>query len=92
VRSGAPRDDVDELGGAFNVMLEEIGALVGQVRQVSTDIAHDLRTPLTRVRQRLDRLRRASSGNPELLASVERIDADIEEILRTFDSMLRLAE
>ncbi len=92
VRSGAPRDDVDELGGAFNVMLEEIGALVGQVRQVSTDIAHYLRTPLTRVSQRLDRLRRASSGNPELLASVERIDADIEEILRTFDSMLRLAE
>ncbi|MDT9111032.1 hypothetical protein, partial [Escherichia coli] len=71
VRSGAPRDDVVELGGAFNVMLEEIGALVGQVGQVSTDIAPDLRTPLTRVRQRLDRLRRASSGNPELLASVE---------------------
>jgi len=91
-RSGEPRDDIDALGLAFNAMLDRIAALVGQVRQVSTDIAHDLRTPLTRVRQRLERLKRSALDTPDIREAVDRIDADLEELLRTFDAMLRLAE
>lgn len=90
--NGPPRDDIDELGRTFNAMLDRIAALVGQVRQVSTDIAHDLRTPLTRVRQRLERLKRSALDTPDLREAVDRIDADLEELLRTFDAMLRLAE
>jgi signal transduction histidine kinase len=92
IREGLPRDDIDELGHAFNGMLAEIAALVSQVQQVSTDIAHDLRTPLARVRQRLEVLKLKTAGQPELIAAAEKIDAEIEEILRTFDAMLRLAE
>jgi signal transduction histidine kinase len=91
-RAGFPRDDIDGLGHAFNAMLGEIAALMSQVRQVSTDIAHDLRTPLARVRNRLEGLRRTADGQPALVAAVERIEVEIEEILRTFDAMLKLAE
>ncbi|HEX4097454.1 MAG TPA: HAMP domain-containing sensor histidine kinase [Caulobacteraceae bacterium] len=91
-RAGFPGDDIDGLGHTFNAMLGEIAALMSQVRQVSTDIAHDLRTPLARVRQRLELLKRSADGQPALVSAVERIDAEIEEILRTFDAMLKLAE
>ena len=86
------RDEIDDLSVAFNAMLAEIDDLMGQVRQVSTSIAHDLRTPLTRVRQQLERLKGAPSASPEVLDGVERIDAELEELLRSFDAMLRLAE
>lgn len=86
------RDDIDQLGLAFNAMLDRIGALIGQVRQVSTDIAHDMRTPLTRHRQRLERLRAHVRNQPDLLAEVRGLEGDVEEILRTFDALLQLSE
>ena len=92
VNAGPARDDLDDLARAFNAMMERIGTLIEQVRQVSTDIAHDLRTPLTRVRQRLERLRADAEHDPELAAGVQRIDDDLSEILRTFDALLQLAE
>lgn len=85
------RDDLDTLGGAANEMLEEIARLVANLRQISVDVAHDLRTPLTRVRQRVELLR-LRSDDPELLATVEPIEADLEALLRLFAAMLRLAE
>jgi signal transduction histidine kinase len=85
-------DDIDELGTTFNTMLTEIGNLMNQVQQVSTAVAHDLRTPLTRLRQKTERLAAATSGNPELSKSVQQIDRDLEELSRTFDAILRLAE
>jgi signal transduction histidine kinase len=92
VRPGGARDEIDELGLAFNTMLNEIDDLVGQVRHVSASIAHDLRTPLTRVRQQLERLRSDTTDSSAVRDGVERIDAELEEVLRGFDAMLRLAE
>jgi signal transduction histidine kinase len=83
-------DDIDELGATFNVMLDEIATLVSRVRWVSTDIAHDLRTPLTHVRQKLERIKRDADG--QALATANEIETDVDELLRTFDAMLRLAE
>jgi signal transduction histidine kinase len=73
-------------------MLDEIATLVERIRWVSTNIAHDLRTPLTHVRQKLARVRAAASGDPQVLAAAKDVEADIDELLRTFDAMLRLAE
>jgi signal transduction histidine kinase len=85
-------DDIDELGATFNKMLDDIATLVNRLRWVSADIAHDLRTPLTHVRQKLERMKAAANGDPVILATCQEIDGDIDELLRTFDAMLRLAE
>jgi signal transduction histidine kinase len=85
-------DDIDELGATFNKMLDDIATLVNRLRWVSTDIAHDLRTPLTHVRQKLERIKDAAGADPGVLAACQEIDTDIDELLRTFDAMLRLAE
>ena len=92
LHDGPPRDDVDTLASVFNGMLDQIGGLVSQVRQVSTDIAHDLRTPLTRVGHKLERLRFKAAGDPELLHAVEDLEADLSNVLRTFDALLQLSE
>jgi signal transduction histidine kinase len=91
IRTDRPRDDIDELAVAFNTMLGEITSLMDQVREVSTAIAHDLRTPLTRVRQRLERLERTTNAS-EIAEAIEQIDIELENLLRSFDAMLRLAE
>jgi signal transduction histidine kinase len=85
-------DDIDELGSSFNAMLDEIATLVERVRWVSTDIAHDLRTPLTHVRQKLERIRAVAQDDPQVLAAAKDVESDVDELLRTFDAMLRLAE
>lgn len=87
----APRDDLDELALTFNAMLDRIAGLLGQVRQVSRDIAHDMRTPLTRVRHRLERLR-ADVQEPAIAERIEAVEGDLTEALRTFDALLQLAE
>jgi signal transduction histidine kinase len=85
-------DDIDELGASFNTMLDEIATLVSRVRWVSTDIAHDLRTPLTHVRQKLERIKGEARLSASGAAAIQDIEADVEGLLRTFDAMLRLAE
>ena len=86
-------DDIDELGATFNSMLDALDTLVGRLRWVSADIAHDLRTPLTHVKQKLDLIRRADAADAAAIgAACTEIDRDIDELLRTLDAMLRLAE
>ena len=91
IRPGPPADDVADLALTFNAMLDRTGALLGQVRQVSRDIAHDLRTPLTRVWQRLERLR-LEAGDPAQAMALLAVEEDIAETLRIFDALLQLAE
>lgn len=90
--AGEAKDDLDELSLTFNAMLDRTAALMDQVRQVSRDVAHDLRTPLTRVRHRLERLRADTRHEPVLALRIEQVEADVGEILRTFDALLQLAE
>jgi signal transduction histidine kinase len=56
------RDEFDHLAASLNAMLDRIQALMEGLRQVSNDIAHDLRTPLTRLRQRLELARHRAEG------------------------------
>ena len=84
-------DDLDRLSVTFNRMLDRISALMESLRQVSNDIAHDLRTPLTRLRQRLEASRRHPS--PEAGAeAVEGALRDVDAILETFAGLLRIAQ
>lgn len=85
-------DEIDELGEAFNSMLEDVTKLIERVRWVSANIAHDLRTPLGHIRQKLERLRQLPAAGPRVQAAVQEVEADVDEMLRVFEAMLRLAE
>lgn len=83
-------DDIDQLAEGVNQMLDRIDQLVGAVRRVSADVAHDLRTPLSHVRQKLE----IASSAPTVEARTAAIAAASEGVtaaLRVFDAMLRLA-
>lgn len=81
-------DDFDQLAVTINRMLERIEQLMGEVKHVSTDIAHDLRTPLGHVRQKLEEMQK-SGGTPEAVGeTIAMLDATLE----TFAALLRIAE
>ena len=82
-------DEFERLTQSLNRMLDQIQHLMDGVRQVSDNIAHDLRTPLTRLRWRLDNLREDGRHRPELL---DQAIADAEGLLNTFHALLRIAE
>jgi signal transduction histidine kinase len=84
-------DELDELGQTLNSMLDRIENLLSSVRHVSTGIAHDLRTPLARLRNRLESLH-ASNTDADQQQALEQALAETDTILQTFSSMLRLAE
>lgn len=80
-------DEFDELTSHLNAMLDRIEALMDDVRRVSDNIAHDLKTPLTRLRNELESIREGVGGD----ASVERALNDADSLLATFNALLRIA-
>jgi signal transduction histidine kinase len=84
-------DEVDLLAATVNTTLTEIERLLGEVKGVTDNIAHDLRTPLTRMRTRLYRLQQQFEGKPE----AEQLDAcvaEIDTVLSRFRALLRVSE
>jgi len=84
-------DDLSRLATTLNRMLDRIGALMDNLRQVTSDVAHDLRTPLNRLRQRLERSAR-QAGDPAHRAEIEGALNDVDAILATFAALLRISE
>jgi len=89
--SGA-NDEFDQLSTNLNLMLDRIESLVGNLKRVSSDVAHDLRTPLTHLRHGLERARSEARTVPEFSAVIERSISETDGILRTFSALLRIAE
>lgn len=85
-------DEFDELAASVNAMLNRIEDLMRSMRQVSNDIAHDLRTPLTRLRQRLEHARRRAQTTEELHEALGHSIAQVDSILETFGALLRIAQ
>ncbi|WP_188794144.1 sensor histidine kinase [Dyella nitratireducens] len=84
-------DEFDRLAFALNGMLERIQMLVEGLRQVSNDIAHDLRTPLTHMRQRLEAAMDEATSVESYGKACERALADVDSVLETFAALLRIA-
>jgi signal transduction histidine kinase len=81
-------DDFDQLADNLNGMLDTIEQLMEDVRRVTDNVAHDLRTPLTRLRNRLEELR----GDGTLdKSTVEAALSDADGLLTTFNALLRIA-
>jgi signal transduction histidine kinase len=84
-------DDFDKLARIVNEMLDEIERLMAQAKGAGEDIAHDLRTPLTRLRGRLERGLAGKSADTlqtSLVAAIE----DVDQLLGTIGAILRIAE
>lgn len=83
-------DEFDRLAGNLNDMLDQIQSLMEGVRSVSDAIAHDLRTPLTRLRGRLERLR--ETNGKDLGSSIDQSIEEADRMLATFNALLRIAQ
>ena len=86
------RDELDRLSGDINMMLARIETLLASLRQVSTDIAHDLRTPLARLRQRLESVRRKERSLEEYEAAIDAAIEESDAAIATFNALLRVAQ
>ncbi|MEA3292517.1 MAG: HAMP domain-containing sensor histidine kinase, partial [Pseudomonadota bacterium] len=84
-------DDFDLLAGNLNAMLDRIQALMEDVRRVSDNIAHDLRTPLARLRNRLELLKTDADADSPDSQAVEQAVAEADGLLATFNALLRIA-
>jgi signal transduction histidine kinase len=85
------QDEWDRVAENLNLMLDRIETLMGEIKQVSDNVAHDLRTPLTRMRGRLEQAihRERSAANDQAL--IGDTIADLDAVLRIFASLTRIA-
>ncbi|MBS0214279.1 MAG: HAMP domain-containing histidine kinase [Proteobacteria bacterium] len=91
VRVDGSGDAFDRLAQRFNSMLDRIGGLMAGVRAATDHIAHDLRTPLTRLRNRLDDLREDAEPGSSQRTSLDTAVNDTDQLLGTFAGLLRLS-
>ena len=85
-------DDFDRLAATLNAMLDRIVDLLENLRQVSNDIAHDLRTPLARLRQRLEDTRIRAASPDDYERAIDRAIEEADALLDTFSALLRIAQ
>jgi signal transduction histidine kinase len=85
------RDEFDQLAANLNAMLDQIERLLGGMRQVTDNIAHDLRTPLNRLRSRIEVALLQQPGRAETRALLEATLADAQAMIATFNALLDIA-
>lgn len=85
-------DEFDDLAMTINDMLDRISRLMDGVRQVSNAIAHDLRTPVTRARARLEDAALHAHSKEEMEAAIDRAIQDLDSMMAVFQALMRISE
>ena len=88
---GRSGDELDRLAENLNAMLERIEALMIGLKEVSDNIAHDLKTPLTRLRNRAEEALAKSGNEGEYRTALERTIEESDGLIRTFNALLMIA-
>ena len=88
---GRSGDELDRLASNLNAMLERIEALMVGLKEVSDNIAHDLKTPLTRLRNRAEEALAQSGSEQEYRVALERTIEESDGLIRTFNALLMIA-
>jgi signal transduction histidine kinase len=84
-------DELDRLAQNLNAMLDRIGELMSGMKEVSDNIAHDLKTPLTRLRNKADEALRSAATPEELRAALEANIEESDNLIRIFNALLMIA-
>jgi hypothetical protein len=84
-------DELDRLASNLNAMLERIEALMHGLKEVSDNIAHDLKTPLTRLRNRCEQALRTAQNELQYRAALETTIEESDALIRTFNALLMIA-
>ena len=86
------QDEWDHLAQNLNSMLERIETLMGEVKQMSDNVAHDLRTPLARMRGRLEKASIEKNAPDHDQSLISETMADLDDVLRMFSSLTRISQ
>jgi len=84
-------DEIDRLAESINNMLDQIEELVSGIKQVSDNIAHDLKTPLTRLRNKAAEALTLSSSTDELRDALEYVIEESDSLIKIFNALLMIA-
>lgn len=86
------QDELDKLASLLNRMLDKICVLIANVQQVTNDIAHDLRTPVSRLKLKLEETLKSGLTESQRQEQITGAISDVDNILDTFSALLRIAQ
>ena len=92
VPTGEDSNDLSDIGHAVNKMAASQDALMVSMRQISTDIAHDLKTPIQRVAVLVDQIVERTNLSDEQARLLHQASAEVDRIDKTFQALLQLAQ
>ncbi|GAD89711.1 putative two-component histidine kinase [Vibrio halioticoli NBRC 102217] len=92
IHTNNSHDEWDNIAHYINAMLDKIESSITQIQSVTDAIAHDLRTPLTRIKNRMTTLQHQSQQHPLPSEQIQQLQDDFDRLLQTFNAMLELSK